>query len=134
LKTGDVLMLAVSLTGGMQNTEPAKKKKKSPAKNSMQVAEQFEQADLLLKQMAECTGGRAYFPTNKNDFNSAYAQIAELVRHEYSLAFAPPVRDGLVHSVEVRVDTSPTPTGNAAAAAFRVNHRQAYLAPAPAAP
>jgi VWFA-related protein len=133
LKTSDVLLLAVSLTGGLQNTQPVNKKK-APAKNSTQVGEQFEQADQLLKRMAESTGGRAYFPTNKNDFNSAYAEIAELVRHEYSLAFAPPVRDGLVHTIEVRVDTSPTPTVNAPGPTHRVNHRQAYLAPAPEKP
>ncbi len=130
LKTSDVMLLAVSLTGGLQNPQPVNKKK-APPKNSTQVTQQFEQADQLLKRIAESTGGRAYFPTNENEFNSVYAEIAQLVRHEYSLAFAPPVRDGMVHSLEVRVNVPLTPTANAPVVSYRVDHRQAYLAPAP---
>ncbi len=103
LKVSDVRLLAVSLTGGLQNPQPGNKKKSS-ATNSSKTDQQFEQARELLKRMAESTGGRAYFPANTKEFNSAYAEIAQLVRHEYSLAFAPPVRDGLVHSIQVRVD------------------------------
>lgn len=130
LKTSDVRLFAISLTGGLQNPQPVKKKK-SATNNSTQVAQQFEQADLLLKRMAESTGGRAYFPTSRNEFSSVYAEIAELVRHEYSLAFAPPILDGRVHSLEVRVDLPLTPTLNARVASHRVDHRRAYLAPAP---
>ena len=130
LKTSDVRLFAISLTGGLQNPQPVKKKKPS-TNNSTQVAQQFEQADQLLKQMAESTGGRAYFPTNRNEFRSVYAEIAELVRHEYSLAFAPPMLDGIVHALEVRVDIPLAPTVNAPIASYRVDHRQAYLAPAP---
>lgn len=130
LKVSDVRLLAVSLTGGLQNPQPGKKKKSS-ATNSSKTEQQFEQARELLKRMAESTGGRAYFPANTKEFNSAYAEIAQLVRHEYSLAFAPPVLDGLVHSIQVRVDGPQTQTPNAQAAAYRVDHRQAYLAPAP---
>jgi len=130
LKVSDVRLLAVSLTGGLQNPQPGNKKKSS-ATNSSKTEKQFEQASELLKRMAESTGGRAYFPANTKEFNSVYAEIAQLVRHEYSLAFAPPVRDGLVHSIQVRVDAPQTQTPNAQAAAYRIDHRQAYLAPAP---
>jgi hypothetical protein len=58
-----------------------------------------------------------------------YAEIAQLVRHEYSLAFAPPVRDALVHSIEVRVNAPQTRTPNTQPVAYRIDHRQAYLAP-----
>jgi len=130
LKTSDVRLFAISLTGGLQNPQPVKKKK-SPTNNSTQVAQQFEQADQLLKRMAESTGGRAYFPTNRNEFRSVYAEIAELVRHEYSLAFSPPARDVLLHSIEVRVDAAQKPAANTPGSPYRVDHRQAYLAPAP---
>jgi len=130
LKVSDVRLLAVSLTGGLQNPQPGNKKKSS-ATNSSKTEKQFEQASELLKRMAESTGGRAYFPANTKEFNSAYAEIAQLVRHEYSLAFAPPVRDGLVHSIQVRVDAPQTQMANAQAADYRIDHRQAYLAPAP---
>ena len=130
LKTSDVRLLAVSLTGGLQNPQPAGKKK-SRVTNSSKTAEQFEQANLLLKRLAEAAGGRAYFPANTKEFNTIYAEIAQIIRHEYSLAFAPPIRDGLVHSIEVRIDAAQTPTPNVPIASYRVDHRQAYLAPPP---
>jgi VWFA-related protein len=130
LKTSDVRLLAVSLTDVLRNPKPVNKKK-SPAKNSTQIAQQFEESDQLLKRMAESNGGRAYFPTKENEFNSVYAEIAQLVRHEYSLAFAPPVLDGTAHSIEVRVSLSQDSTLNAPVPPYRVDHRQAYLAPAP---
>ena len=129
LKTSDVRLLAVSLTGVLRSPKPANKKK-SPAKNSTQIAQQFEESDQLLKRMAESTGGRAYFPTKENEFNSVYAEIAQLVRHEYSLAFAPPALDGTAHTIEVRVSLSQDAAPNAPVPPYRVDHRQAYLAPA----
>lgn len=133
LRTSDARLFAVSLAGGLQGASPASKKK-MPAQNSTQMAEQFAQANQLLKSMAEATGGRAYFPTNAKEFNAVYAEIAQLVRHEYSLAFAPPLRDGMVHSIEVRVAVARGQSSNAPAASYRVDHRQAYLAPPPAGP
>src|SRR5258707_14096377 len=130
LNVSDVRLLAGSLTGDLQNPQPGNKKK-SPATNVNKTAQQFEEANQLLKRMAESTGGRAYFPTNTKEFNSVYAEIAQLVRHEYSLAFAPPGLDGSAHSIEVRVSLSQDPALNAAVASYRVDHRQAYLAPAP---
>ncbi len=130
LATSDVRLLAVSLTAGLRNPPPVGKKKR-PAANSTQIAQQFDQADQLLKRMAEATGGRSYFPGNAKEFNAVYAEIAQLVRHEYNLAFAPPVGDGLVHSIEVRVESAHNSTTNPAGSSYRVDHRQAYLAPPP---
>jgi len=130
LKTGDVRLLAVSLAEGLQNSQPGSKKK-TAAGNSAQTAQQFAQANQLLKRMAEATGGRAYFPASEKEFSAAYAEIAQLVRHEYSLAFAPPVRDSLVHAIEVHVVAGQKPAANVAGSPYRVDHRQAYLAPPP---
>jgi len=128
LKMSDVRLLAVSLMGGLQNPQPSGKKK-SAAANPTQSAVEFERANQLLKRMAESTGGRAYFPATEKEFHSAYAEIAQLVRHEYSLAFAPPEGDGTVHSIQVRVGAPQAATPPAAF--YRVDHRQAYLAPVP---
>jgi Ca-activated chloride channel family protein len=128
LKTSDVRLLAVSLIGGLQNPQP-RGKKKSPAVNPGPSAVEFERANQLLKRIAESTGGRAYFPATEKEFNSAYAEIAKLVRHEYSLAFAPPERDGTVHFIQVRVGTPQAPAP--LSAPYRIDHRQAYLAPPP---
>jgi Ca-activated chloride channel family protein len=130
LRVSDVRLLAVSLAGDLQNPQ-SPGKKKTPATNSSKTAQQFEQANQLLKRMAESTGGRAYFPANTKEFNSVYAEIAQLVRHEYSLAFAPPARDGLVHTIEVRVEAAQRQAANAAGSPYRVDHRRAYVAPPP---
>lgn len=131
LKTSEVRLFAVSLAGGLQTAQPAKKKK-TPTTDSTQTAQQFAEANQLLEQMAEATGGRAYFPASAKAFDQAYAEIAQLIRHEYSLGFAPPLRDGLVHAIEVRIDALKIPTANARASFYRLDHRRAYLAPAPA--
>ena len=130
LKVSDVRLLAVSLAGNLQNPQPVGKKKSS-TRDSGQTAKQFEQAGELLKQLAASTGGRAYFPSNAKEFSSAYGEIAQLIRHEYSLAFVPPVRDGIAHSIEVRVTASHTTAANKQGFGFRVDHRQAYIAPLP---
>ena len=130
LRTGDVRLLAISLTGGLRNP-PAAGKKKRPAPSPTQTEQQFEQADQLLKRMAEVTGGRAYFPANAKEFNEVYAEIAQLVRHEYSLAFALAARDGLVHSIEVRVEGAQKSTVSTSSSPYRVDYRKAYVAPGP---
>jgi VWFA-related protein len=126
LKTSDVRILAVSLTGNLRNP-PAAIKKKSPPPKATLTAEQFEQADQLLRQIAQSSGGQAYFPMTANELSADFAQIALIVRHEFSLAFAPPVQDGAVHSIEVRI------TGDAGSShnfsEYRVEYRRAYLAP-----
>ena len=128
LKASDVRLLAVSLMGSLLNPQPAGKKKLSAA-NTSQSGREFERANQLLKRMAESTGGRAYFPTTEKEFSSAYAEIAQLVRHEYSLAFAPPERDGTIHFIQVRIGTPQAPAP--LAGPYLVNHRQAYVAPSP---
>lgn len=128
LRMGEVRMLAISLTGGLRNP-PLTGKKKHRAPSPTQTDQQFEQADQLLKRMAEATGGRAYFPGNAKQFNDVYAEIAQLVRHEYSLAFAPAVRDSLVHSIEVRVEGAEKLTASTSASLYHVDYRRAYLAP-----
>jgi hypothetical protein len=57
-----------------------------------------------------------------------YRDVAQIVRHEYSLAFAPPVADGALHKIDVKVDAGGAAKG-AKGQAFRVDHRKGYLAP-----
>ena len=119
LLTSDVRILAISLSADFR--EPAKRKKLSPQDRATRarVQEGFAEADQSLRDLTALTGGRVYFPANPEDFARAYAEIAQLVRHEYSLAFAPPASDGQLHSLKVKVRASP----------YQVDHRQAYLAP-----
>jgi Ca-activated chloride channel homolog len=121
LLTSDIRILAISLTADFR--KPAKRKKRSPGDSSNRaiVQEGFAEADRSLRELSAFTGGRVYFPANADEFSHAYAEIAQLIRHEYSLAFAPPAADGQLHSLKVKAKNS----------SYHVDHRQAYLAPPP---
>ncbi len=134
LKSSDVRVLAISLGGELRVAKTAEKKhskKDQPLpEKSQAAAEGFAIADEELNAIAEANGGRTYFPKSPKDFDAVFAEIAQLVRHEYDLAFIPPVHDGKVHSIEVRILTSMNAT-TTPAEVYRVDHRQAYIAPAP---
>jgi Ca-activated chloride channel family protein len=138
LQVSDVRILAVSLTGDLSSPQAPRKKsskkdKTVPDKSESTTAE-FAQAGQNLKALADATGGRAYFPANTKEFGEVYADIAQLVRHEYSLAIVPPAHDGKVHALQIRVDSPPAATHNSPAPAYHVDHRRAYLAPSSTAP
>jgi hypothetical protein len=122
LRVGDVRILCVSTSGPLRNGKQGSKVK------IQQMQDEFATADRRLTVIAELTGGRAYFPMNGKAFQETYKEVAEIVRHEYSLAFALPAADGAVHSIDVKVDRSGA-TGKSGVAAYRVDHRKGYQAP-----
>jgi VWFA-related protein len=124
LQVADVRILCISMSGPLRNGKEGNKRQ------IQETQAVFEQADRWLKALTEATGGRAYFPANAKEFQEAYRQIALLVRHEYSLAFAPPVADGAVHTIDVRVG-QPKLTGKDKLSEYVVDHRKAYVAPKP---
>lgn len=127
LQTSDVRILAVSLIADFRNPPAPANKKKVPAPPKVAfTSQQFAEADALLRQMAQTTGGQAYFPATSNELPGVFAQIARIVRHEFSLAFVPPAHDGAIHSLEVKVTTE-----SGQAAGYRVDCRRAYVAPPP---
>jgi Ca-activated chloride channel family protein len=136
VKTSDVRILALSLSGELRQRAPNQKDSKtrknkdhvSPEKSAI-AAQGFAEADQLLTALTQATGGRVFFPNSAQDFAAVYAQIAQLVRHEYSLAFVPPAHDGKPHTIDVRI-TPPT-MPDAPAPTYRIDHRSAYLAPTP---
>ncbi len=139
LQSSDVRVLAVSLGGelrgpGIPDKKHSKKALPNPEKTQA-AAEEFARADEELKAIAQANGGRAYFPQSTKDFAEVFTEIAQLVRHEYNLGFDPPVRDGKLHSIEVRLTNVPAENSEKIAAgaprsqAYRVDHRQAYVAP-----
>lgn len=127
LKSSDVRVLAISLGAGLRAPPPAQSKsqKKLPPASEKEKfnAEILAQADDELKAIAEASGGHAFFPASTKDFGAVFAEIAQLIRHEYSLGFVPPAHDGKLHSIDVRI------TASADGAPPRVDHRQAYVAP-----
>jgi Ca-activated chloride channel homolog len=86
------------------------------------AAQAFQQADTDLRAIAESSGGLAFFPKTGKDLAGAYAEVAETLRHLYSLAIAPPVHDGKVHALRVEVR-------DAGKEGLRILSRPAYLAP-----
>jgi len=122
LQVGEVRILCVSTSGPLRNGKQGSKVK------IQQTQDEFAAADGRLQAIAGLTGGRAYFPMNGKAFQETYKEVAEIVRHEYSLAFALPVADVAVHSIDVKVDRSGA-AGKSAAAAYRVDHRRGYQAP-----
>ncbi|HXY00698.1 MAG TPA: VWA domain-containing protein [Candidatus Limnocylindrales bacterium] len=122
LQTGDVRILAISMSGPLRNGKQGSKRQ------IQQTQQAFAEADAWLKSFAEATGGRAYFPENGRAFQETYAQMAQLVRHEYSLAFVPPEHDGATHSIEVKVESG-TNNAKGKPQEYRVDHRKAYVAP-----
>ena len=127
LQASDVQVLAVSMNGPIHSAKDAKDVSKGKYEQTIQV---FGQADAWLSALAEATGGRAFFPQNAKAFQETYRIIAEIVRHEYSLAFVPPAADGAIHSIDVKVEPATKSPGDKPAD-YRVDHRKAYQAPKP---
>jgi hypothetical protein len=118
LQIGEVKILCISTSGPLRNGKQGSKAK------VQQTQQEFQAADQRLRWLAESTGGRAYFPENAKAFQETYRDVAQMVRHEYSLAFVPAVADGAVHVIDVRVVA-----GKGKPAEYRVDHRRAYQAP-----
>lgn len=136
LKTADVRVLSVSLIE--QAREPGSPENKSSKRNvaadeqAQFVAEGLTQAHQELTAIAEANASRAYFPASTKDFAQTFAEISQVIRHEYSLGFSPPAHDAKVHTIEVAVRGLRMTASDASGdSAYRVYHRKAYVAPTP---
>jgi Ca-activated chloride channel family protein len=127
LQTSEVQLLAISMSG------PLRTGKNANQRQFQQTLQTFEQADVWLTTLAGATGGRAFFPENGKALQETYKQIAEIIRHEYSLAFTPPSADGAIHSIEVKVDSAANKARSTGEKTpdYRIAHRKAYSAPRP---
>ena len=59
--------------------------------------------DRGLKNLAEETGGGFFDLKKKDELGPAFTRIAQELRSQYVLGFAPPVQDGKVHKLDVKV-------------------------------
>ena len=59
----------------------------------------------LLTQVADYTGGRAFFPTDEKEMRTAFDTISEELHRQYRMAYFPPTSDGKSgwHNIEVRM-------------------------------
>ena len=58
-----------------------------------------------MRQLADETGGRAFFPERVEDLNNVYGQIAEELANQYTVGYSPrnPRRDGAWRRIVVQV-------------------------------
>jgi Ca-activated chloride channel homolog len=77
-----------------------------------------------LMQIAEATGGQAFFPTTMKDVDASYDKVVAQIRAQYSLAYASTntKQDGAWRKVEIRV-TRPDLKGS------KILARRGYFAP-----
>lgn len=66
----------------------------------------FREADFVLRQLAQETGGRAFFPDDVNDLPEIYEQISDELSSQYSLGYISgnPIRNGRWRRIIVRVE------------------------------
>jgi Ca-activated chloride channel family protein len=66
----------------------------------------FREAEFVLRQLAQETGGRAFFAQKIDDLKDVYAQIADELSSQYSMGYASknPKRDGTFRRLVVQVN------------------------------
>jgi Ca-activated chloride channel family protein len=81
----------------------------------------FKEAEFVLRQFSQETGGRAFFPNQLSDLNNVYGQIADELSSQYTVGYTSRnnKRDGTWRRVVVRV-TRPNLTART---------KQGYFAP-----
>ena len=65
----------------------------------------FREAEFILRQLAQETGGRAFFPAKVEDLNGVYAQIADELASQYTIGYTSrnARRDGAWRRIVVQV-------------------------------
>jgi len=60
----------------------------------------------VLEEMAEITGGNAYFPNSVNELEDVYIKIALELRNQYVLAYSStnPTKDGRWRKIKVKLN------------------------------
>jgi len=63
------------------------------------------EGDKVMRYFADQTGGASFFPFQANDLNQSFENIANELRHQYNLFYAPEplVNDGQYHHVLIKV-------------------------------
>lgn len=135
LQRSNVMVLPVAL--GSELRKPAARKVRSSERRAgppvADVSAEFAEFDRALAAIAEETGGRIYSPSSPAEFESAYRQIASLLRHQYSLAFDSRAQDGRYHNIEVELVDSrgESLNKNPKKPEYRWNARRGFLAVSP---
>ena len=81
----------------------------------------FKEAEFVLRQLSQETGGRAFFPNQLAELSKVYGQISDELSSQYTLGYTSrnPRRDGAWRRVIVRVNGQP----------LTARTKQGYFAP-----
>ncbi|MGB7080703.1 MAG: VWA domain-containing protein, partial [Candidatus Acidiferrales bacterium] len=84
---------------------------------------QYSEGDKILKELADETGGRAFYPFRVDDLAQSFLDIGNELRSQYLIGYTPPYKeaDGRFHKVDLRVDRK----------GLTVRSRKGYYATAP---
>jgi VWFA-related protein len=63
------------------------------------------EGDKILQDLADETGGRAFFPYHVDDLDQSFQDIGDELRNQYSIAYMPTnyVLDGRYHRIRIEV-------------------------------
>ena len=66
----------------------------------------FREAEFVLRQLSQETGGRVFFPTSTAELPKIYEQISEELASQYAMAYSSknPMRNGAWRRIDVRVN------------------------------
>ena len=66
----------------------------------------FKEAEFVLRQLSQETGGRVFFPTSVAELPKIYEQISEELASQYSIGYSSknPMRNGAWRKIDVRVN------------------------------
>jgi Ca-activated chloride channel family protein len=72
----------------------------------------FKEAEFVLRQFSQQTGGRAFFPNQLSDLNSVYGQISDELSSQYTVGYTSknPRRDGAWRRIVVQTTRAGTAT------------------------
>jgi len=76
------------------------------AENASLASKGFREAEFVLRQLSQETGGRAFFPNQVAELSSVYGQISEELSSQYTVGYTSknPKRDGSWRRVVVRIN------------------------------
>lgn len=79
------------------------------------------EGDNALKQLADSTGGRVFFPYSTEELSKSFTKIEQELRSQYSLTYTPrnTRKDGTFRAIKVEVDKG----------GIKIRHRKGYYAP-----
>ncbi|HYL10826.1 MAG TPA: VWA domain-containing protein [Candidatus Acidoferrales bacterium] len=78
------------------------------------------EGDKILEDLAEETGGRAFFPYRVDDLDQSFQDIGDELRSQYTLAYNPTnyIPNGKYHKINIKVDRK----------GLQIRHRRGYYA------